>query len=81
MSAICGAKARTNNYQPCRQPAMKNRRCRLQGGKSTGAKTEEGRWRIKKANMKHGFYCADELAEIRAHRAFMKPLKSNCKIN
>ncbi len=32
----CGAHARTTG-KPCRQPAMRNGRCRLHGGKSTGA--------------------------------------------
>jgi len=31
----CGAK--TRNSAPCRSPAMKNGRCRMHGGKSTGA--------------------------------------------
>lgn len=50
----CGAKARTNNHQPFRQPAMANGRCRLHGGKSTGAKTMEGSAIQKKALWKHG---------------------------
>jgi hypothetical protein len=34
----CGAKARTTG-KPCLCPAMPNGRCRLHGGKSTGAPT------------------------------------------
>ncbi len=36
----CGAKARTNNYLPCRNPAMQGKkRCRMHGGaKGSGAK-------------------------------------------
>jgi len=33
---LCGAKAK-HNGQPCRQFAMKNRRCHWHGGRSTGA--------------------------------------------
>ena len=42
ISIECGAKARTHGGLPCRMPAMANGRCRLHGGKSTGAKTAEG---------------------------------------
>ena len=50
----CGAKTRSKT--PCKSPAMKNGRCRMHGGKSTGVRTEEGLDRIKKANLKNGFY-------------------------
>lgn len=72
MSVMCGAKARSNDFRLCRQPAMTNGRCRLHGGKSTGAKTEKGRLRIKKANTKHGFYSADAIAERRLFRKLIK---------
>jgi len=56
--AICGARSkRTGN--PCRQPPMKNGRCRLHGGKSTGPKTKEGLLRSKRANWKHGMYSVE----------------------
>jgi hypothetical protein len=48
----CGAKARAGCA--CRQPAMKNGRCRLHGGKSTGARTAEGRRRAAGARLVHG---------------------------
>jgi hypothetical protein len=35
--ALCGAKAKRTGKK-CSQPAMKNGRCRLHGGKSTGPK-------------------------------------------
>jgi hypothetical protein len=50
----CGAKTRSG--KPCQSPAMKNGRCKMHGGKSTGAKTKQGIENIKKANLKHGFY-------------------------
>jgi hypothetical protein len=48
----CGAKTRRGTA--CQCPAMKNGRCRLHGGLSTGPKTEEGRARC--GNWKHGLY-------------------------
>jgi hypothetical protein len=52
----CGAKNRRG--LPCQCAAMKNGRCRLHGGLSTGPKTDEGRERIRKAVTKHGRYSA-----------------------
>ena len=40
----CGAKTRLGC--PCKGPAMKNGRCRMHGGASTGPKTAEGKARI-----------------------------------
>ncbi len=50
--ARCGAKTRRGT--PCLAPAMKNGRCRLHGGKSTGPRTPEGLARC--GNWKHGLY-------------------------
>jgi hypothetical protein len=38
----CGAHARSTG-EPCEAKAMRNGRCRLHGGLSTGPKTERGR--------------------------------------
>lgn len=46
----CGAKKRDGGM--CRQPGMKNGRCRLHGGKSTGPKNLRGNTN----RMTHGFY-------------------------
>lgn len=73
----CGAKTRTNGNKPCRQPAMANGRCRLHGGKSTGAKTKEGKQRIIEANIKHGFYSAKERAERKLVREIIKASIAN----
>jgi len=48
----CGAKTRVGCA--CRQPAMKNGRCRLHGGKSTGARTADGHRRARTARLVHG---------------------------
>jgi hypothetical protein len=46
--------AKTRSGTPCKTPSMKNGRCRLHGGKSTGPRTPEGRARC--GNWKHGRY-------------------------
>lgn len=57
----CGAKTRSG--KPCKAPAMKNGRCKMHGGKSTGVKTKEGIAKIKKANLKSGFYTKEAIKE------------------
>jgi len=52
LAARCGARTRAGH--PCRQPAMKNGRCRLHGGKSTGPRTAAGRERCRRARWVHG---------------------------
>jgi hypothetical protein len=63
MKPKCGAKAKTNNHQPCKKFAMANGRCRLHGGLSTGPKTEEGKQKSRQAATKHGFYSKASLEE------------------
>lgn len=77
MLAICGAKARTNGHRPCRQPAMVNGKCRLHGGLCTGAKTPEGKRKQREANIKHGFYTAEAIAERAVMRIYMKMARGN----
>lgn len=48
----CGAKTRAG--APCRALAMKNGRCRMHGGKSTGPKTAAGLERMRRAKTIHG---------------------------
>jgi len=50
----CGA--RTRRQTPCLGPAMKNGRCRMHGGTSTGPRTPEGLERSRRARWKHGAY-------------------------
>ena len=57
----CGAKTRKGTS--CRAPAMKNGRCRMHGGKSTGPRTPEGLARSRKANWKHGMYSAEAIEQ------------------
>ena len=74
----CGAKTRRGT--DCQRPAYKhNGRCRLHGGKSTGACTPEGLQRISNANLKHGRYVKAQLQRERrsaeAGRKLMTELK------
>ena len=66
---------------------MKNGRCRMHGGKSTGPRTPQGRERSRRANWKHGRYTRTNTAPICAklnelHRvsgkcaAFLKDVES-----
>ena len=70
---LCNAKARRNNNLPCRQPGMlTNGRCRLHGGKSTGARTARGKARSAQANLKNGHYTQEALYERAAMRTMLK---------
>jgi hypothetical protein len=62
----CGAKTRA--ACPCRQPAMANGRCRLHGGKSTGARTEAGLARVRANRLVHGARSA-EIIDLRSAAA------------
>jgi len=62
----CGAKTRAGC--PCRQPAMGNGRCRLHGGKSTGARTESGLARVRTNRLVHGARTA-EIIDLRSAAA------------
>ena len=70
--ALCGARAKQNNHQPCRQPAMKNGRCRLHGGKSTGAKTEAGKQRKAQLKTTHGYYTKQAYADRKKTRIMLQ---------
>ncbi|MCI0429893.1 MAG: hypothetical protein L0210_05050 [Rhodospirillales bacterium] len=67
----CGAKTRASGCA-CRQPAMANGRCRFHGGKSTGARTAEGRARCARARRTHGFYSAETVALRREARTAIR---------
>jgi len=50
---FCGAKARSTG-KPCRGSAMKNGRCRLHGGASTGRPITTGLWTKKTIQQRKG---------------------------
>jgi len=66
----CGA--RTRSGECCRQPAMKNGRCRMHGGLSTGPRSAAGRARCAAARRTHGFYAAEMVALRRAGAAYCR---------
>ena len=59
---FCGAKTRAGGR--CRQPAMKNGRCRLHGGKSLSGK-QHGRY-------KHGRYTREAIEERRQLNSLLR---------
>ncbi len=65
----CGAKNRKGT--PCKMPAMKNGRCRLHGGKSTGAPLGNQNAR------KHGEYSASAIQNRRELRALLRQFKAS----
>lgn len=71
-SPRCGARTKRNNHEPCKAPAMKNGRCRLHGGKSTGPKTPEGKLKSAKANFKYGHYTKKAIAERAYYNTMLK---------
>lgn len=80
----CGAKARTNNHQPCRRIAMANGKCHLHGGltpkHNPGPKTEEGKLRVKMANWKHGMRSKEAIEERREFREMVRGYKEALRI-
>ncbi len=68
----CGAKAKQTG-RPCRGMAIRGKnRCRLHGGKSTGAKTIEGKKRAVKGREMHKLYS-------RNHIKLLLIAKETCK--
>jgi hypothetical protein len=51
---------------------MRNGRCRLHGGKSTGPRTPEGLARSRRATWKHGRYSQEAIATRRMIRQLIK---------
>jgi len=60
--------ASTRQRRACRNPAMRNGRCRMQGGMSTGPRTPEGLERSRRARWKHGAYSQETKAILRESR-------------
>ncbi len=71
----------TSGHSVCQCPAnKKNGRCRLHGGASTGAKTQEGRARISAANLRHGKFTKDELEKRRENAAKGRKVRAEIKL-
>ena len=73
----CGAKTRRGTSCEC--PAMRNGRCRLHGGLSTGPKTAEGIERIRRAVTKHGRYSKTAKKEQHTIQTLMRDVRSFLK--
>ena len=69
----CGAK--TRRATSCQCPAMRNGRCRLHGGLSTGPKTAAGIEAIRRARTKHGYYSKGAILERRQGRVELRILR------
>ncbi|MGF1629176.1 MAG: HGGxSTG domain-containing protein [Kiloniellaceae bacterium] len=67
LSPRCGAKARTRSGEPCRSPAMANGRCRMHGGKSTGAPKGREHYAYQ-----HGLYTKEAVEERRLVRELLE---------
>lgn len=76
MSHECGAKARSNQNEPCKRIAMANGRCHFHGGKSTGAKTAKGKLKQKMASWRHGLYSKEAIEKNRVFREMLKEHKN-----
>ena len=75
----CGAKTRAGGM--CPKPAYKaSGRCHNHGGASTGAKTEEGRQRLSKAHLKHGYYTKDKKQARAEDAAIERKLRARRKL-
>lgn len=66
----CGARTRQGNR--CMGSAMKNGRCRMHGGTSTGPRTSQGLERSRRANWKHGRYSAAAKQERLDYRTTLR---------
>lgn len=69
MHPRCGAYCRTTG-EPCKNPAMKNGRCRMHGGKSTGRPATHGRTTLLKKN---------QYAEVRRLSKILSDLTAKVK--
>ena len=65
----CGAKTRCHTL--CQSPAMRNGRCRMHGGLSTGPRTPDGLERSRRARWIHGRFSRETVA----HRAQLQALE------
>ena len=70
----CGARTRAGT--PCKNWSMRNGRCRMHGGKSTGPKTPEGRDRIRTARWKDGKYSQEARAMRRELHCFHREARA-----
>jgi hypothetical protein len=70
----CGA--RTGRQTACKAPAMRNGRCRMHGGASTGPRTPAGLERCRQARWKHGAFSRETRAALKESRRCWRELCS-----
>lgn len=75
----CGAKTKRGGV--CNGMAMKNGRCRVHGGASTGPRTPEGKARAQRSNWKHGRRSAEYIAMRRAIAQAGRDLRETMRIS
>ena len=74
----CGAKTRSGT--PCKNPAIAGKqRCRLHGGRSTGARTPEGRAKLRALHLKHGRSTTEAKAEARRRAAVGREVRAELR--
>lgn len=74
----CGAKTRRGT--PCMNPAIAgNARCRLHGGRSTGAKTPEGFAKLRALHWKHGLSTTEAKAEARRRAQIGREIRAELR--
>jgi hypothetical protein len=54
---------------------MRNGRCRMHGGTSTGPRTPQGLERCRRANLKHGLYSARAIEQGRKVRKMLRQMR------
>jgi hypothetical protein len=59
---------------------MRNGRCRMHGGTSTGPRTSAGLARSARANWEHGRYSAKARLEAKALRQFLRECKEQYRL-
>lgn len=62
------------NKTPCQAPAMKNGRCRLHGGKSTGARTRKGLKILREVNYRNGRHTVEGIAYRKLAKQYLSLL-------
>lgn len=63
--------AKTRQGTRCKRKGMRNGRCNLHGGKSTGPRTPEGKAKIAAAQYKHGRRSKIAIAERKAFKKYL----------
>ncbi len=66
---FCGAYARTTG-KPCQASALRNGRCRLHGGCSTGPKTDKGRRAVAEATRKR-MHSGQRIKALEGYKAWL----------